>query len=1656
MFRVLAFLLLLPIFIILLLQVYFVQNFLKDTAARYLTNKLGTRVVVDGFDMDLFSRFSLTGVTVEDRQRDTLFHSGELEVHYDLLQLLRHRIVIHSLRWTDVSASLSRMNGDSSFNYQFILNAFSSDAEEDTLYTEGQPMRLTLDSLQLTDFRLLYLDEPGGVDVRVTFDTIGVRSDHLDLDSLRFVFQDLFVDGLHGSIRRHPSRLPAETATVTTGPLPVLAAERLSISRSDVNFADETAGFGIRDTIQAFSLRRMSIDLQSQKISVDTLLLDGIRSAVRLRSSLQDVQPETTETSLDTTGFVIHTGLLSVRRSRFQLDNVDSPYSPYPASLDYNHLLVDSLDGNIQTIRYDRGTIAAVVDRFAMHERSGFTVKRFQAKVHYDSASVALDDLLLETGGSFLSDTLRLNCHSWASIGDSLNNLRLYGHFDGCVFDGKELAYFMPGREKDPSWQPIFRKLIRLNAHVYGSLANLHIPEIRASDQDGNTVRFHGNIQDAGDPSRILADLDIAELRSGSRQLRSWLAPGTLPSDIRIPKTVLIRGPLTAGPEIIDARLDIRTSDGNIRLRADSRDYLDSIRARYLITFATSGIPLGQWMGDTSLGRLVAQGMLRGEGWVPERMKDTLSLDIPLMEYRRYPYQDVQIRGALDRATFQALILARDTSLRLQADLAGSIDSLRSYLKGNIRLDKFDLYSTHWSDTPFTVMGGLGIRLEDIRPYHLKGAVNLDSLRLATDGQILAVDTVRMLATDSSGVQQITLQGPFGEIKANGHFNYQSIAGTVGNILTYHLQAPDTVAGKDNVPEDEDIQVVGRLIWPTSLQHFLPALSLPHPITFSLRARSDSLLVSAVLNAPTIRFNDFALDSIKGIFHSDRDSLRATLNLGRMEHPNFPLAATQLNFGGVRGNLHTELVLGDDQGRPKYAVGTDIAMLPDSIFRFHMHPDVLLDKQEWSANLENDVMISHGLLQKANLEIRRGPERLAVMTREDDTTGVPALKINLDGLSLATLTKILASDTALAEGTAHGSVELSHWTGSPEIHANIGIDSLRLMHTAVGNLRLEASGQSSDAYKLNLAVQGDRNDILLQGTYTPSKEESLDFGLTLQPLFLPGLTPLVGDMARQLAGRLKGKLQVQGSPERPRVLGDLTFSEAAFLAVPVNAYFHLYNEKISFRADGIHFDHFVLADSADNEAVLTGSILTRNYRQFRFNLDLNAQNFKILGGKQEGDQLFYGPAFIDSRITLRGSPDFPKINMNLTLKEKSQVTFAIPESEPGIENREGVVEFIDRNHPLDSSWLHNADTIRVRSHLKGIEFSGNLEVNPDASLKIVIDRQNGDNLLVKGGATLNTTMDPGGNLLITGEYKIQQGQYQMSLNQLIKRSFDIQKGSTITWTGRPTDAQVDITAMYEAQASAIDLIADQLSNATPEMRIRYKQKLPIQVYLLIKGDMMKPEISFRLDMPEDHQNDLGGTIYTRLKQINQIPSELNKQVMGLLVLNSFIPDNPMDVVGNGGGGLEQVAAQSVSKILSQQLNNLAANLIQGVDLNFDLESQQDYSSGAAEKSTTLNVGVSKHLFNDRLTVSVGNDFALEGNSREASGIAGNVSVDYALTRDGRYRLRAYRKNTNEEIIQGQVVETGLTFSLVMDFNKFREIFEKVKKEERRRLRKQKK
>jgi TamB, inner membrane protein subunit of TAM complex len=633
----------------------------------------------------------------------------------------------------------------------------------------------------------------------------------------------------------------------------------------------------------------------------------------------------------------------------------------------------------------------------------------------------------------------------------------------------------------------------------------------------------------------------------------------------------------------------------------------------------------------------------------------------------------------------------------------------------------------------------------------------------------------------------------------------------------------------------------------------------------------------------------------------------------------------------------------------------------------------------------------------------------------------------------------------LARGTINGTAQLKNITKNMTYTSDLNVSDLIVYGNPVGNLAVKVNNNAPNLLNADIALSGNNNDVKILGDYNTSSS-TFDMNMAINQLQMKSVQGFSMNAITNTEGYLSGNLKITGTASKPNILGKVKFNDVGLEIAKTGSDFRKLNDEINFTNRGIEFDNFKINDKDGNALRVDGQVLTQTYRDFAFNLDVDAQNFKVVNSEKSNDAIMYGVLSIDAGLHIRGNLDLPKVDGRLAVADNTDFTFVLPQSSPTLQERDGIVEFIDQDQVVLNKTI-KADSLNSQSKIKGMDVNVNIEISKKAKMSLLIDKANGDFVKLQGEAELTGGVDPSGKTTLVGVYEVESGSYEMTVS-VLKRKFDIQKGSTITWTGEPTTANLDITAVYKTEAAPIDLVEQQISGEQASTLNQFKQRIPFSTLLKMKGELLKPVITF--DITTDKKNNAVSSTVTdivdqKLSQLRTQESEMNKQVFALLLLNRFVGENPFE----SGAGLsgEMLARQSVSKILSQQLNNLASDLIKGVDLNFDLESSEDYSTGSKNTRTDLNVGVSKKLLNDRLKVSVGSNFALEGEARQnenMTNIAGDVTVDYSLSRDGRYMLRAYRKNEYQVALQGQIVETGVGFIITLDYDKFREIFQKSK------------
>lgn len=1649
-------LLIIPVMAVLVLQLEPVQDFIRRQGEQYLQKKLHTTVRIGYLRVRGWQYLELRNVYVADTSKQALFYSGNLKVRYNLLAFLNNELRVNGLEWDSVTANVYRNPGDTTFNYQFIVDAFvTKDTIPDTLSTKtGTTLQFLIKDVTLKHVALRYADAPGGMTAVVTFQELHVDPDDLLVDQGLYSVRGLKIDGLKGFFTQdyRPKVLaataPPPASDTASSPFHLIL-KKLEIENSSFLYTDQGSGLSTGWKIGKLQLLNSSMDIDSTLIQVGELSISNTGGTFTMNTPMDTSAPAPADSTAPNTWRVLATKTeLDHINMRYDNNTAPAPRGAGSKDPNYNHLFLKDLVAHVGNINYNPDTISAVLHRISVQDKSGFGIKQGHFDVLYTPTTIALRNLLLETNRSILRKQIVLHAPSWSTISDNLDLLQLQANLDSSHITLGEFLPFVPDSRKNPSMKPLWDKEISLTTTLKGSLGKLIIESLHLTDNKGNRIDAKGEVGHVTDVDHLYANLPSIYILSGNKALRSWLPPGTMPDTPRLPEQMIITGSFLGGMKDMKTQLDLKSNAAVASLTAHLINITDSVHSSYDLNLASFRVLPGYFLYDTTIGWISGRVMASGKGYTFPGMLAKADAHINEATYNKYTYHDISVKANIDKQQLHAEGQSNDSSINLTFNADGTLnDTTLQSLKANAQIVRADLYTTHLYSNPLDLKGNMDVDFSSLTPSRLDGNAFLTGWQIATNGQVFVLDTISLLAAYKDQ-QYLSLTGPFGFINANGNIDYTKIGPAFGQIINKPLSPYDS-AKLVHLPAGQLLTWNASLTFPRSLQAMAPTLRMEKPLLVSGRLNSDSSLL--VLNAalPKLSYDSILLDSLAIAANIMDTALKAQVSLADIHHKVIPLYHTSLTAAATAGKVNWDLLLDDLKRNPKYKVGGFVEFLPDNALALSLKPDLLLNRQKWQVDENNRIHIHNGGPDTAHIRLSYNDQSISIQTKPDSSSAhgkLPTLETHIENFKLSTITALLAADTLLANGVLNAQATVRNLDQSPLIDSKLTIDSLTFRSSNLGTLKAAVTTPQANQYSLDMSLQGNDNDLQVKGTYDSTINATVD----INQLNVKSLESFTFGNMNRMHGTADGHFKITGTTDNPKATGNLHFNDAGGTITYIGASITMPDENIVLDEKGVQFNKFVIADSLQNELILDGRINTKDYSNYNFNLNINSDNFMILGKQVDPQQLYYGPAFVDTRIKIRGNLDLPRVDAYVKLRDKSNVTVTLPSEEPGVANREGVIIFVDKDNPLDSSLVKIVDSTKLENpRLKGINFSGNAEITPQSTIRIIIDPVNGDFVEAKGTASINATLDASSKMSLTGRYEISEGKYEMSLNQLIKRSFSIEKGSSITFSGDATDADLDITAKYTVNAQAADLVADQLTNLSQTDRNKYKQKLPFYVYLHIKGNLLKPDITFELDMPETEQNAFSGSVYNRIKQINQIPSELNKQVMGLLVLNSFIPEDPMAGEGSSDYGVSNMARQSVSKILSQQLNNLAGNLIKGVDLNFDLESDEDYSTGAAQQTTNLKVGASKSLFNDRLSVSIGSNVMLEGESQaNPSSLVGDVSVEYKLTRDGRYRVRVYQRQDNTTVIEGQVVETGVAFALIMDYDNFREIFQRAKREKK--------
>lgn len=1734
-FRVLGWIimsiLILVVLIVILIQVPSVQNWAKNKAVTYLENKIHTKVSLGKINLRILDGLQIEKLYLEDQKKDTLLYVDDFRVDISVLQLLRSKAMISNIALNGAVANIYRLQPDSNYNFQYIIDAFSTPDTTQKKVDTTSSFFVNIQKLQLSKLRLNFHDDVLGMQAKVrignletslrNFDT---KTLNTDVPSFVLAQSDIWFEQYKPlvTVAKTDSTIVVSTGADTSSLSLPIKIGNVNLHTINLHYKDNVGNMLVDGTVGELQVQPKEIDVSKMNFDIASIELSKTKFLVNMvKGETQNVKADTTKTAASQWRFGIE---------KLGIDSVDVAYNdltakPVPKGMDYGHLAFKNIQLEGKDFDLTPAQYAGEITKGNLSEKGGLTLRKLQSTFVYNDQGASLGKLLLQTDKTTLRDSLKVSYKSLDAIVKDPGEMFLYARLvNTSVYMGDilnvapMLSQYMDGYQNST---------FRINTVIKGKVKDLNVPNLELRGLNNTYVKLSGTMRGLPDPNKMYFDLKIDRLQSTLEDIKSLipkemhpdslihgkgpidlrasikgtmsnftipylqfkglkntyadlsasgsglpnmkkayfnvnikrfntssedietLAPiGSIPKDkIRIPKNISAAGYFHGGLAAMNTDLKINTTNGSATVKGTLNK-----AGMYDFAMGLNDLDLGYIAKmDTVLGKMTMQASAKGSGlnlnkFDKKALVSQFDANVVSADIYGYNYQNFNTTGTVEKGIVNANTSILDSNIQLSMQTIANILPQYPSIKLTASLDTLNLDKLHFVKDKMILKGKINADFANTDPNNLNGTLAVNQFQYKTDSMSLKLDSVYFLAknVDTAFSQMVFFADSIVKIDMHGRYKLTEMANAIQNSVMKYYTIPGYKITKI---DPQEWAISGYVVPKKVLLDYLPQLKGSDSLIIRgyLRTKDSSFnfgMRSKYINFAPQRLNEFNIWAT-----TSGDELAFGTGAKEIVSKSIHLFNTGLGGKTKKDTITAFVGTTDSTSNPWYYLSSTLIQGKDSTYSLKVNPQgLMLNYVKWDAPTDNEIRYNSktGILAH-NFVLSTEGQSLKLQS-VGDTANSP-LDVVFDKFKIQTLTNAANQNSIPIEGNLNGTAQLRNILTHPIFVSDIHADSLTYSKQSIGDLALKVTNATGeDTYTADIALTGNDNDVHLTGNYYENNQ-GLDLKLLMNKLNLAIVKPFSVGYLDSIGGYISSEMSIKGRVDTPILNGNLKFNNAYFVPTMTGAKLTLSNENIAIDNQGLHFDNLTVKDIRNNTFKVNGDLLTKNFMQYGFNLKFNADNFMLINTPQGEGRFFYGKLAFNTDMTLKGDMESPEIGGNVKVNKETDFSLVMPSDNPEVQERQGVVAFVtaaQRKKFLESRPKLLTDSLSNQSQLKGMSVNLNIATDSSAKFALIMDERTGDALAVQGVADLAFGIDKNGKMNLTGNYNLTKGSYVLTL-EVIKKTFEIQRGSTITWLGDPLSANANITALYKVKTSPADLMSDQLQK---EALTPYKQTSIFTVSLMLKDKLMQPTISFDITLPEESLNLYGSyaqALDTKLQEVRQDQSEINKQVFALLLLGRFVGENPLQSSG-ASTSVGDMALQTASGLLTSQLNKLAGNLIQGVDLNFDLNNSTDYSNKSTQQRTDLSVGVSKRLFDDRVQVSVGSNFALQGTNQgqQANNIAGDVSVDYRLSKDGRYILRAYRKNQYEGVIEGQVVRTGVGFVFTFDYDRFKDAFRTAK------------
>jgi hypothetical protein len=1278
---------------------------------------------------------------------------------------------------------------------------------------------------------------------------------------------------------------------------------------------------------------------------------------------------------------------IHLKDGRFHYDILSEP-ALEDSLFDFNHISISRLQSDIDLNFKDIKNLEVHIYQLSFMEKSGLNVNRLEVKLCSMEDKMTLENGLLQLPHSEL--TINAEILETKELKINLGENRV---------NPADFKMFYPGLS-------YFSENLILAGEINGILPQINVSRFQADYGNRIHLKFLGSIGDfykwKETPVRLKLDRLAVDAHSVEKITRLIYKDKQkeFPVDLG---AVSLSGTLEGSLPDLLLHLTAQCDRGTVFMDGQGGYDFDSGISHFDAAFNTSQLDVKTLLRDSLFGLAGLQLQAKGTVAPSGNLSAEGNVRIDRFDFNGYSFNRIQAAGAYQGDNIRLNLNSEDNNVDLQLNLSANTGKKTPGVKleanvNCIYLDVLNVLSDDYKNAFLNTRITAGVK--GFNPEKMNVDFSVDSFSLYTNKGAFHEPHLHLAyqAADSSR-KQLDISSRIVSARARGHFTYTGILESLKE--TFPMLFPDSKRypkKKDKFAQDLNFRIGMNDINSLSDILELPR-SIPDSILFIGKYNNDG----KNLNLSTSAYTLFA----------ESDTLQLSLSLFNKENNLAAIFNVDNKSSGydVDGSIDAEIEFVPQKGN----------LVPD--MNIALNPTVfVLNETDFNLNpaqieIKNGRYIIHNLsfdyANSSNEYIKA--DGVISASRED------SLNVDISQFQMSTLFGTMKADIPLS-GVANGQITARNLLSTPFILSRgFTINDIILANNAIGDLKI-TSAWSSERNGLALRAtlsHDDHPQSVVSGFILPEKD-SLSVTATIRDMELQWLQEMMKGTLFGLSGTFNANLKADGKIKNPVVNGTVYFNDAQIGVNQLNTLYSI-SDSIYLSPDLIELKRFTILDENRHPLVVTGKINHQKFTGFNPNLSISLSDFLVINNEHQTDSLFYGNLRINGLLNVKKNNKDWLLTGDITHSDNSKLTVNIPFSASTAERYNSITFINSEGEDLDVVTKRKKKEEKFTLPFK---INVSLWLDPSLTAGAVFNPLTKDAALVTGNGSIKLSYDMNtSSISLLGDYEVESGNATLSLVNITKKTFAVERGGRLIFRGDPMATTFDVTALYNLRAdlTILDPGFERLGLSST--------KVPVACSLTATGSLNKMELKYNLLLPnesEDIQRRMDGLLFSDDIKIREIAY--------LLAFGTFLPVNSSSLTGNSA-----LWTALASSSITNHLNNLLSPvLLKG---NWSVGTNLRTKDSGFEEMD-MDVNVSTHLFNDRLTVN--GTVGYHNDPNQKNNFTGDFDVEYKLIPSGNMLLKFYNV-TNNQYFESSKTTQGVGVVYKREARTFKKLFDKFGK-----------